>query len=97
MQYNVQRIVDYMQTIYGEQLNTELNFFKLDIKYPFLVANQFRRWEAWYPEANRYILQNEHISKRYRWTQWLASKKQYWFVWIYNMVLTKIVYGFFYK
>ncbi len=97
LQCNVQRIVDYMQTIYGEQLNTELNFFKLDIKYPFLVANQFRRWEAWYPEANRYILQNEHISERCRWTQWLASKKQYWLVWIYNMVLTKIVYGFFYK
>lgn len=97
LQSNVQRITSYMQKLYDNELDKELNFLKLDVKYPFLIANQFKRWEAWYPEANGFILQNEHISKRCRWTQWLASKRQYWLVWIYNIVLTKIVYGLFYK
>lgn len=97
LQYNVQRIVDYMQNIYGEQLNTELNFFKLEIKFPFLIANKFKQWESWYPESNPYIIQNNHISSRSRYIQWLAAKKQFWLVWIYNLVLEKIVYGIMYK
>ena len=97
LRHNVQRIVNYMQTVYGELLNTELNFFKLEIKFPFLIANKFKQWESWYPESNPYILQNNHISSRSRYIQWLAAKKQFWLVWIYNIVLEKIVYGIMYK
>lgn len=97
LKYNVQRIVDYMQETSDNALEKELNFFKLDVKFPFLISGQFKRWEEWYPEANRYILQNNCISSRSRYIQWLASKKQYWLVWIYNQLLGKIVYGMIYK
>ncbi len=97
LKHNVQRIVDYMQGIYGNDLEKELSFLKLDVKFPFLIANNFKRWKEWYPEANTYILQNKYISSRSRYIQWLAAKKQYWLVWIYNQLLDKIIYGIIYK
>lgn len=97
LKHNVQRIVDYMQGIYGNDLEKELSFLKLDVKFPFLIANNFKRWKEWYPEANTYILQNKYISSRSRYIQWLAAKKLYWLVWIYNKLLDKIIYGIFYK
>lgn len=97
LKHNVQRIVDYMQEAYGNDLEKELNFLKLDVKFPFLIANNFKRWAEWYPEANTYILQNKYISSRSRYVQWLAAKKQYWLVWIYNQLLDKIIYGLLFR
>jgi hypothetical protein len=92
LKHNVQRIVDYMQGIYGNTLDKELNFFKLDVKFPFLIAGQYKRWAEWYPEANTYILQNKTISTRTRYIQWLASKRQYWVVGLYSWVLNNLVH-----
>ena len=92
LKHNVQRIIDYMQNVYGEALEKELNFFKLDVKFPFLIAGQYKRWAEWYPEANTYILQNKTISTRTRYIQWLASKRQYWVVGLYSWVLNNFVY-----
>lgn len=92
LQYNVARIVNYMEGMFGEEIAQELAFFKLDVKLPFLIAGQFARWETWYPEANKYILQNKVVSARTRYVQWLAAKKQYWLVRLYNCILNKIIY-----
>lgn len=97
LKHNVQRIIDYMQGVYGNTLEQELNFFKLDVKFPFLIANNFKRWKEWYPEANAYILQNKSLSARSRWIQWLAAKGQFWAVWGYNQILDKIIYGLIFK
>lgn len=92
LKHNVQRIIDYMQNVYGEALEKELNFFKLDVKFPFLIAGQYKRWAEWYLEANTYILQNKTISTRTRYIQWLASKRQYWMVGLYSWVLNNFVH-----
>lgn len=92
LKHNVQRIMDYMQNVYGEALEKELNFFKLDVKFPFLIAGQYKRWAEWYSEANTYILQNKTISTRTRYIQWLASKRQYWVVRMYSWVLNNLVH-----
>lgn len=92
LKHNVQRIIDYMQNVYGEALEKELNFFKLDVKFPFLIAGQYKRWDEWYPEANKYILKNKTVSTRTRYIQWLASKRQYWVVGLYSWVLNNLVH-----
>ena len=92
LKHNVQRIIDYMQEIYGETLEKELNFFKLDVKFPFLITGQYKRWSTWYPEANKYILQNRHIPSRSRYIQWLAAKRQYWVVGMYSWILNSFVH-----
>lgn len=92
LKHNVQHIIDYMQKVYGRALEKELNFFKLDVKFPFLIAGQYKRWAEWYPEANTYILQNKTVSARTRYIQWLASKKQYWAVGMYSWMLNHLVH-----
>lgn len=97
LNYNVYRIVNYIYSIYGDALLDELNFLKLEAKFPFLITNNFKRWSEWYPESNQYILRNRYVSKRSRWIQWMASKRQFWLVWIYNQILNRIVYGLLYR
>ena len=100
LKYNTQRIVEFIQKEFVHTLDKELSFFKLDVKFPFLVAGskaKYRLWKEWYTEANSYILQNVNVSLRSRLLQWFAWKNQYWVVWIYTHVILKVVYGIIYK
>lgn len=100
LQHNVNRIVSFMQHDYGNTLDKELAFFKLDVKFPFLISSDTRKyilWKEWYTEANPYILQNKNISTRSRWLQWFAWKNQFWVVRLYHVLLMKVVYGLLYK
>ena len=100
LQNNVNRIVSFMQQNYGNTLDKELAFFKLDVKFPFLISNDTKKyalWKEWYTEANPYILQNKNISTRSRWLQWFAWKNQFWVVRLYHVLLVKVVYGLLYK
>ena len=100
LKHNVQRIVDYMQGIYGNTLDKELNFFKLDVKFPFLITDDSRKyklWMEWYPEADDYILRNRNVSLRSRWLQWCAWKGLWWMVRLHYLLVIKIVYGLIYK
>lgn len=100
LQHNVKRIVEYIHHYFGNDLEKELAFFKLDVKFPFLISGDSKKyelWKEWYPESNAYILQNKNISTRSRWLQWFAWKEQYWIVKLYHVVLMKVVYGIMYR
>ena len=97
LEFNVKRISEYINMIYGYELEAELNFLRLEVKFPFLLTNNFKRWEEWYPESNKFIVMNKYISARSRLVQWLAYRKQYWLVWIYNQLLNKVIYGVIFK
>ena len=97
---NVERVVQYLQDKFGKLLDPELSFLKLDVKFPFLIGddwNKYRLWIEWYPEANEYILKNKSISFRSRMVQWLAWKRQFWAVWLYYKVVFKFIYGVVYR
>lgn len=67
-----------------------LNYYKLDIKLPFLLERnreQFKRWKLWYPEANRFILVNPEVNLRTRVVEWLANTGFYPMVWFYATVI----------
>ena len=100
LKYNVRRIVDYMREHFGGQLDRELSFFKLDVKFPFLITDdsrKYRLWQEWYPEANQYIGENKKVSIRSRALQWFASKGQFWIVKLYYLLVNKLIYGVIYK
>ena len=100
LKYNVQRIVDYMQVKFGSGIEQELAFFKLDVKFPFLITDdsrKYRIWQEWYPEANKYIGKNKLISARSNALQWLAWKGQFWAVKLYYILIIKFIYGVIYK
>ena len=100
LRHNVQRVIDYMQVRFGDKLDKELAFFKLDVKYPFLITDdekKYRLWKEWYPEANKYIGKNKYISTRSNILQCLAQKGHFWAVKLYYVLINKLVYGIVYR
>lgn len=77
-----------------------LNYFKLDVKLPFLMERsreQYLRWKAWYPEANKFIMSNSHQSLRIRIVQLLAKWGLFPMVRIYGWAVENVFYGLLYK
>lgn len=100
LQHNVATITDKLETLFGNTLEQEISFLKLEAKFPFLFSNDRKKrklWQEWYPEANRFILQNHNISMRSRLIQWCAWKNLNFIVSIYRWLLNRIVYGIIYK
>lgn len=100
LQHNVATITDKLETLFGNTLEQEISFLKLEAKFPFLFSNDRKKrklWQEWYPEANRFILQNHNISMRSRLIQWCAWKNLNFIVSIYRLLLNRIVYGIIYK
>ena len=98
--HNADCTIEFIRNRYGAQLETELQFFKLNIKLPFLITNDknsYLRWLEWYPEANNYINRNKMFSQRVRFIQWAATKRQFWIIRLYYYVIVKVVYGIIYK
>ena len=100
LRYNVSLIIEDMRHLFGNRIETELAFLQLDVKFPFLISDDpmnYKLWKAWYPEANRYIMQNKQLSLRSRCLQWLAWKNQFWAVKLYYIFVHHLVYGIIYR
>lgn len=77
-----------------------LNFFKLNLKLPFLFSedrNQFRLWKAWFPESNRYIGQNIYQPRRTRLVQQWAAAGLFPLVRLYCFLINHLYYGIRYR
>lgn len=99
LRHNVSLLLSDLQGLFGDQLKKEMAFFKLNVKFPFLISDdpaKYNLWKNWYPEANRYILKNKRLSLRSRYVQWLAWKNQFWAVWLYYKLVYRVVYGIIY-
>lgn len=99
IKHNVDVVVKDLRSVFGNSLDKELAFFRLDVKFPFLISDNkynYELWKNWYPEANKYIMQNKQLSLRSRCLQWLAWKNQFWAVRLYYKFLYKVIYGIIY-
>lgn len=100
IRYNVDQTVEFLQNRFGDALDREIAFFKLNTKLPFLITDdqaQYEVWKEWWPEANKYICENKQQPFRTRMVQWFAAKGQFWAVKLYFKVVYKLVYGVIYK
>lgn len=98
--FNVNRTITYLKQCYGDQLRQELNFFKLNMKLPFLISTDRAMYDIWqtlFREANDYIDANPAFSARIKFIQKAALKKRYNIVKIYNVLIVKFIYGVIYK
>lgn len=77
-----------------------LNFFKLNLKLPFLFSedrHQLRLWKQWYPEADRFIRQNTHQPRRTRLVQQWAAAGLFPLVRLYSFLINHLFYGIRYR
>ena len=100
IRFNVDHTVDFLQNKFGNELEKEIAFFKLNTKLPFLITDdetQYEVWKEWWPEANKYICENKAQVFRTRLVQWLAAKGHFRVVKLYFKVIYKVVYGVIYR
>ena len=98
--HNVAVVLNDIRQLFGNQLERELAYFQLSVKFPFLISDdpeKYALWQSWYPEANRYIMQNTQLSLRSRCLQWLAWKHQFWAVRLYYVCVHRLMYGVIYR
>lgn len=98
---NVADAVNYvMSRNDASRFEADLMRMKLNIKLPLLIStdkNDYKAWQAWFPEANAYIKTNSEIPFRTKLLQIAAAKQNYWFVKLYNIIIYKLILGKLYK
>ena len=100
IRFNSNRTLTLLQNWNVPNKERYLNFFKLNIKLPFLFSedrNQIRLWKEWYPEANRYIRQNTHQPRRTRIVQQWAAAGLFPLVRLYTFLVSHFYYGILYR
>lgn len=96
LKYNAKEIISFIEEKYGTSLENEIAFFKLEVKFPFLISNdknKFELWKTWFPESNPYIPLNKTLSFRRKALQWFAWKGEFWIVRMYYVLCHRIYYG----
>lgn len=100
IRFNVDQTVAFLQERFGNALDKEIAFLKLNTKLPFLITDddtQHEVWKEWWPEVNEYICENKSQAFRTRLVQWFAAKGQFWAGKLYFKVVYKLVYGVIYR
>ena len=100
IRYNIDQTVGFLQEKFGNALDKEIAFLKLNTKLQFIITDdetQYEVWKEWWPEANEYICMNKAQAFRTRLVQWLAAKGQFWAVKLYFKIVYKLVYGVIYR
>lgn len=89
---NVRSLIEYIKNICGNKYDINLENFKLEVKFPFLISDkesQHSRWKRVFPESNKYAGANPDMSMRRKMLQMMAAKNQWWYVKSYYFLLYK--------
>lgn len=100
IKYNVDHIIAFLKTYYDSSIEIYIEYFKLNIKLPFLISadeKSYNRWLEWYPEANVHIDKNPLFSYRTKIIQKAALRRKFWFLKLYYHLVIRVVYGLIYK
>lgn len=98
--HNTSETVDFVLKRKGPKWNKSCGHFKLNVKLPFLISEKkssYLIWQRLYPESNQFIWENKVLPFRTRMLQLAACRGQWGFVWLYNKVIIRFVYGILYK
>ena len=95
IRFNTDRTLKGLENWDVSDKDLYINLFKLNIKLPFLFSGdkkQYKLWKEWFPEANRYVLQNRHLPFRTKLVQWFAAKSLFPLVSLYEFLINKVYY-----
>jgi len=81
---------------YSGLANDYIPLLKLNLKLPLLVSrdkNDYIRWSGCFPEADAFVMRNTHLPMRTKLLQWMASKR----LWIGVKLYNDLIYGILYR
>lgn len=95
IQYNANTAISALCD-YPNDISDEIALFKLNVKLPFLMSDnqkKYELWSEWYKEANPFIWKNKELPFRTKFLEWMASKNCWWYVRMYYSFVYKLLYG----
>lgn len=98
--HNTSDTVKFILLKKGKEWEPACNNFMLNVKLPFLISenkSSYKLWQRLYPESDRYIWGNKSLPVRTRLLQLAAHYNQLWYVWLYNKIIIRFVYGILYR
>lgn len=99
IRYNASQALKSLEGYPGD-LAQEIALFKLNVKLPFLLSDDRRKyaiWKEWFPEANAYIFDNKELPLRTKLLEWAAAHNLWLLVRLYYKIVYKFVYGIIYR
>ena len=93
IRFNVERVARFLEDGDAAGIDRHIGYFKLNVKLPFLLSNdpaQYDLWRQWYPEADRYAMENKALPFRTRLLQWCAAKGLFRVVKLYGILVEKL-------
>lgn len=97
---NVDDIKSFVTSKYAPLFEAALHLFCLNVKLPLLITSDYSSYERWlgcFSESNRYISLNTQQSRRIRFIQQMASRRQFWIVRVHYYLVIKFIYGIIYR
>lgn len=97
---NLSAAIHYLEHNFGDKYKLEIQFMKLNVKFPLLItldSQSYREWQTYFPESHSFITANKVQSFRSRLLQLMASRRHYWYVKLYNVLILKFIYGVIYR
>lgn len=101
LRVNTEDLCKFLQNeIDDNSIEKELNWFRLNVKLPFLFSGRkedMKLWRQWYKDANKEIMSNYRQAFRTRLLQWTAAHRLSVLNKIYNTLILKFIYGVIYR
>lgn len=98
--FNTYITIDFLKKVVNLNIQEEIAWFKLNVKYPFLISKDYALYELWqqhFTDAHGYIWTNSYVSLRSKILQTVAFHRQYWLLYLHYQLVYKFIYGVMYK
>lgn len=98
--FNTNRTISFLKNNPHNEYDEQIELFKLNTKLPFLFSDnisQYSIWQSLWPESNKFIMRNKLQPIRTKFIQWLAYRHLFILVWLYYVIIYKIVYNLIYR
>ena len=98
--HNINMVDQFLKNHCKENLSQEVNFMKLEAKWPLLIAGQsslYKDWKKIFPEANSAIGKNPYLSKRRKLVESATKNSINIIPWLHYWIVCRFYYGIVYK
>lgn len=98
---------DMLEKMYKAAINNQADYVYCDFWMQFEKSARYmvnpsyteseQMIKEWFPESNRYVMENRHLPFRTRLVQWFAAKGLFPMVSLYEFLINKVYYGLRYR
>lgn len=98
--YNTERVVSGLESLQCKIPTTDIAAFRYLMKWPLLVTGKYTDYVMWrtaFPDLERRFITESHVSGRIKFIEHMASRGQWWLIWLHYWIVIRLYYSIAYK